>query len=62
MPNIENADITISDEKTLEVTPKEEQTLENIFSQFSQYDIQIVSMRNKSNRLEELFMTLVKNN
>jgi len=59
-PAIKDADIVVYDEKTLEVTPKEQQTLEKIFLQFAQLDIEILSMRNKSNRLEELFMNLVK--
>ncbi len=59
-PVINDADIVVYDEKTLEVTPKEQQTLEKIFLQFAQLDIEILSMRNKSNRLEELFMNLVK--
>ena len=60
IPSINNAEVVMADDKTLEVTPKEDQTLENIFSQFADLDIEILSMRNKSNRLEELFMTLVK--
>ena len=58
-PNIQNAEVIITDDKTLEITPKEDYTLENIFSEFSDANIQILSMRNKSNRLEELFMNLV---
>jgi ABC-2 type transport system ATP-binding protein len=59
-PSIEDVNITLTDERTLEVTPMQSQTLESIFSIFAKLDIQIVSMRNKSNRLEELFMNLVK--
>jgi ABC-2 type transport system ATP-binding protein len=59
-PSIENVTITLTDEHTLEVTPQKSQTLETIFSIFANLNIQIVSMRNKSNRLEELFMNLVK--
>ncbi len=60
-PTIKCADVIISDNKTLEVTPNENHTLESVFSEFSKQNIQILSMRNKSNRLEELFMNLVKN-
>ena len=59
-PNIENVTITLTDDRTLEITPESSQTLESIFSIFAKLNIQIVSMRNKSNRLEELFMNLVK--
>ncbi|MGL5604103.1 MAG: ABC transporter ATP-binding protein, partial [Plesiomonas sp.] len=37
-----------------------EQGLNGVFSQLSQQGIQVLSMRNKANRLEELFVTLVK--
>jgi len=59
-PTIKSAEITITDDKTLEVTPRENHTLETVFSEFSSNNIQILSMRNKSNRLEELFMNLVR--
>ncbi|SUC30243.1 Uncharacterised protein [Providencia rettgeri] len=39
---------------------KEEQGLNSVFSQFSEQGVQILSMRNKANRLEELFVNLVK--
>lgn len=60
IPPIKFADIIIHDSKTLEITPIEGHTLETIFTQFSEQKIEILSMRNKSNRLEELFMALVK--
>ena len=59
-PTIKNALIKVTDERTIEVTPEENQTLESIFSDFAKLNIEIVSMRNKSNRLEELFMNIVK--
>ncbi len=59
-PNIDNVTIILTDEYTLEITPQASQTLELIFSTFAKLNIQIVSMRNKSNRLEELFINLVK--
>ena len=60
VPIINNADVYMRDNKTLEVTPTEEQTLGDIFSQLALQNIEVLSMRNKSNRLEELFMNLVK--
>lgn len=59
-PVVNNASVVLTDERTLEITPYEDQTLEAIFEDFAKQNIQIVSMRNKSNRLEELFMNLVK--
>ncbi|NHX34595.1 ABC transporter ATP-binding protein, partial [Escherichia coli] len=48
------------DTSTLEVDVKREQGLNSVFSQFSEQGVQILSMRNKANRLEELFVNLVK--
>lgn len=48
------------DTSTLEVDVKREQGLNGVFSQLSDQGIQILSMRNKANRLEELFVSLVK--
>ncbi|UKH32152.1 ABC transporter ATP-binding protein [Actinobacillus pleuropneumoniae] len=46
------------DENTLEVEVKREQGLTNLFHQIAQQDVEVLSMRNKSNRLEELFMKM----
>ena len=51
--------IKMIDERTLEVTPKKNQTLEAIFYDFARLNIKILSLKNKSNRLEKLFMDLV---
>lgn len=50
------------DELSLEVTLKKGESLNDVFAQLSTQGVQIASMRNKSNRLEELFMSLVENN
>ncbi|MGX3066279.1 ABC transporter ATP-binding protein [Ursidibacter arcticus] len=55
---IEGYPVKWIDETTLEVEVKREQGLNNLFQQFSQQQIEILSLRNKSNRLEELFMSL----
>lgn len=46
------------DENTLEVNVKRQQGLTNLFSQIAQQGAEVLSMRNKSNRLEELFMNM----
>ncbi|WP_373766339.1 ABC transporter ATP-binding protein [Glaesserella sp.] len=46
------------DESTIEVEVKRHQGLNNLFRQLSEQRIDVLSMRNKSNRLEELFMQL----
>ena len=51
----------LTDEYTLEVDLKKGQCVNEIFNQFNEKNIQVSSMRNKSNRLEELFVMLVAN-
>ncbi|QHJ12751.1 putative ABC transporter ATP-binding protein YadG [Paraglaciecola mesophila] len=48
------------DAHTLEVDVAKEESLNNVFEQLSSQKIQVLSMRNKSNRLEELFVRLVE--
>ena len=47
------------DEHTLEVEISKDQSLNEIFAQFSKTGVEVSSMRNKVNRLEELFIRLV---
>lgn len=61
-PTINNiSHITLSDNKTLEITLNKNQNLNDVFRQLNDFNIQIISMRNKNNRLEELFMGVVDN-
>ncbi|MBS9780348.1 MAG: ABC transporter ATP-binding protein [Moraxellaceae bacterium] len=48
------------DKLTLEVTVHKGESLNNIFTQLTAQNIEVASMRNKANRLEEMFMRLVK--
>jgi len=48
------------DEHTLEVDVPKEAGLNSVFEQLTQQKIQVLSMRNKSNRLEELFVRMVE--
>jgi ABC-2 type transport system ATP-binding protein len=50
----------MTDDHTLEIDVRKEQGLNDIFARLSQQGIEVVSMRNKVNRLEELFMRLVE--
>ncbi|MDD1782301.1 ABC transporter ATP-binding protein [Enterovibrio sp. ZSDZ35] len=50
------------DDHTLEVEVHKSVGLNTVFSQLSEQGIQVLSMRNKANRLEELFVTLVREN
>lgn len=53
---IENYPFEWLDETTLEVEVKRQQGLNNLFQQLTTQQIEVLSLRNKSNRLEELFM------
>lgn len=48
------------DNQTLEVTLTEGESLNGVFQQLTEQGIEVSSMRNKANRLEELFMRLVE--
>ena len=50
------------DPKTLEVSMHKTHQLNDLFQVFETLDIQVQSMRNKANRLEELFVKLVEKN
>ncbi|OGT52492.1 MAG: ABC transporter [Gammaproteobacteria bacterium RIFCSPHIGHO2_12_FULL_42_13] len=50
------------DDTTLEVTLQQGQSINELFYALSQHHINVVSMRNKSNRLEELFIHLIAKN
>jgi ABC-2 type transport system ATP-binding protein len=49
-----------TDDQTIEVDVPKETGLNSVFEQFSKQNIDVMSMRNKSNRLEELFVRLVE--
>ncbi|MBU0911344.1 MAG: ABC transporter ATP-binding protein [Gammaproteobacteria bacterium] len=50
-----------TDSHSLEVDVVKAQGLNGVFSALTAQDIQVLSMRNKANRLEELFVSLVEN-
>lgn len=53
---------TFTDEQTLEVEVVRDQGINDLFKQLSQQGIKVLSMRNKSNRLEELFLKITEEN
>jgi len=59
LPVLEGYRSKLTDTSTLEVEVMREQGLNSLFSQLSKQGVQVLSMRNKANRLEELFVTLV---
>lgn len=58
-PQLDGYSVTLMDEHCLEVTVEKGQSLNEIFDQLSQQEVKIVSMRNKVNRLEELFVSRI---
>ncbi len=59
IPHLDGYHSTLLDTSTLEVEVMREQGLNSLFSQLSKQGVQVLSMRNKANRLEELFVDLV---
>jgi ABC-2 type transport system ATP-binding protein len=59
-PRLEGYGIVLADDHTLEVETAKEQNLNDVFGQLSSLGIEVLSMRNKVNRLEEIFMRLVE--
>ena len=59
-PQLEGYAIRLVDDHTLEIEVSKEQNLNDIFSRLSAHGIEVLSMRNKVNRLEEIFMRLVE--
>ena len=51
--------MTVVDPMTLEVELTREQDLNGVFAALSSAGLHVMSMRNKVNRLEEMFMRLV---
>lgn len=59
-PQLEGFESRLVDAETLEVTAPKDTVLNQIFTQLSEQGIEVMSMRNKANRLEELFLSLVE--
>jgi ABC-2 type transport system ATP-binding protein len=59
---IKDCDLRIIDDHTLEVDIQHSNEINQIFSFLTEHGIKVTSMRNKSNRLEQLFMCLVDKN
>lgn len=59
-PRVEGMEISVVDDRTLEASLPKKKSLNNLFAELEQQGIHVLSMRNKSNRLEELFMRLVE--
>lgn len=62
IPDLGVFSCSLQDEYSLAVEIKREQSLNGLFLQLQQQGITITSLRNKSNRLEETFLDLTKDN
>ena len=58
-PSVDGIEITVRDDNTLEASLPKKKSLNNLFAELEKQGIHVLSMRNKANRLEELFMRLV---
>lgn len=61
-PAMGDLNVRLIDEKSIEVDLPRTQDINRIFSELADDGIQVISMRSKSNRLEELFLRLVEKN
>jgi ABC-2 type transport system ATP-binding protein len=58
-PVLEGAEIVLRDSTTLEASMPKSRSLNRLFRVLEEQGIEVTSMRNKANRLEELFVRLV---
>jgi len=58
-PQIEGMELKLRDQFTLEASLPKNKSLNALFSALDKLDVRVLSMRNKANRLEELFLRLV---
>jgi len=61
LPDLGKQKINLIDEQTLEAEICRGDSINELFAELSNHGIRVTSMRNKTNRLEELFMSLVEN-
>ena len=59
LPTIEGYEITFAGVKTLNASIPKNKSLNGLFEQLSKKNIKVLSLKNKTNRLEQLFMDLV---
>ena len=60
-PQLDGHRVTLVDDHTIEVEVTKDQGINDIFARLSAQGIDVLSLRNKVNRLEEMFMRLVEN-
>jgi ABC-2 type transport system ATP-binding protein len=60
LPVFEDFHVVPVDDSTLEVEVRNDQSLTGLFRELTAAGVEVVSMKNKANRLEELFVRLVE--
>ena len=60
-PKLDGFETRLVEETELEVNKGPDQSLNQLFAQLQAQGVEVVTLRNKANRLEELFMRLVEN-
>ena len=60
LPDVQGVKLTLVDDHTIEAEMSREHDLNSLFAALSAHGVVVRSMRNKANRLEELFVRLVE--
>jgi len=61
LPALEGVQFNLVGSQSIEAEIKKDISINRLFDLFNQQNIEVLSMRNKSNRLEELFISLIEN-
>jgi len=59
LPKVSGCELSLLDNHTLEVVLPRERAVNDLFSYLTDHNIKVLSMRNKTNRLEQLFMDML---
>ena len=59
-PNGEGCELKLEDYSTLVAAANKDKSINSIFDDLNKLGIKVKSMRNESNRLEELFIEMIK--
>ncbi len=62
VPSLGEYPVKLVDERTLEVAVAKSQSFNRVFTLLGEQGIEVLSLRNKANRLEELFVAMVEKN
>lgn len=61
LPTIDGYKMSLIDRDTISVEISRDQTINHLFHQLDKHNIHVLSLRNKTNRLEEVFLTMMGN-